>query len=320
MLGAAAATNRYTGIPPSILVRTPYRGQHAQLTQGLSEYCKGKVKASTIDAAQGQEADLVIISFVRANATGIAGFTNDAKRLNVAIARAKAGVVIIGHLATSLAASTSGFAPLLYELGKQGAIYDYHTEEEEHPMLKMTDEVFRRNEAEFPPDAADKQRRRKQEGKDRASHTDTMYDTRRAPDRSSTRWRKPEGTSSHSQGPPPSCLPCHTSAPCDNKSNITTTPLPTTLLTGIASRGPGKTSSQRQEYQLTPATSFSAPCSSRCDTPSAWSRLSTQTNRAISTTADPTVKRNGTATNARDTRSSQARQRQEWRGSQDTVR
>ena len=93
----------------------------------------------------------------------------------------EAGVVIAGHLVTSMVASTSGFGPLLYELRKQGAIYDYHAEEE-HPVLEMMDEVFRRSEAEFPPDAADQQRRRKQEGKDRASHTDITYDTKRAPD------------------------------------------------------------------------------------------------------------------------------------------
>ena len=49
-------------------------------------------------------------------------------------------------------------------------------------MLETTDEIFRRSEAEFPPDPADEQRRRKQEGKDRASHTDNTYDTKRAPD------------------------------------------------------------------------------------------------------------------------------------------
>ena len=36
------------------------------------------------------------------------------------------------------------------------------------------------------------------------------------------------------------------------------TSFPTTSQTGIASHGPGRTSSQRQEYQLTQATSFSA--------------------------------------------------------------
>ena len=114
--------------PPTVLVLTPYRGQHTLLTRQLAKYDHGQVQVSTIDAAQGQEADLVIISFVRANATGSVGFTDDAKRLNVAITRAKAGVVVVGHLATSLAASTSRFGSLLYELRRQGAIYEYQHE------------------------------------------------------------------------------------------------------------------------------------------------------------------------------------------------
>ena len=89
---------------PTVLVLTPYRGQHTLLTERLSKYGNSRVEVSTIDAAQGQEADLVIISLVRANATASVGFTDDAKRLNVAITRAKAGVVIVGHLATTLAA------------------------------------------------------------------------------------------------------------------------------------------------------------------------------------------------------------------------
>ena len=98
------------------------------LTQKLSKYGNSKLVVSTIDAAQGQEADLVIISLVRANATGSVGFTDDAKRLNVAITRAKAGVVIVGHLATTLAAGTSGISTLLHELHQQAAVFQYAPE------------------------------------------------------------------------------------------------------------------------------------------------------------------------------------------------
>ena len=49
-------------------------------------------------------------------------------------------------------------------------------------MLETTDEIFRRSEAQFSADKAEEQRRRKQEGKDRASHTDNTYDTKRAPE------------------------------------------------------------------------------------------------------------------------------------------
>ena len=172
-------TRQYTGIPPSILVLTPYRGQQTLLTQQLAKYNNWKVKVSTIDAAQGQEADLLITSFVIANETGIAGFTDDAKRLNVAIARAKAAVVIVGHLATSLAAPTSGFSPLLYELRQQRNIYDYHPEEAQ-PMQVMTEAIFKKTEVAFPADTTSEQRRRKEEGKARAAQQSSAYDTPRA--------------------------------------------------------------------------------------------------------------------------------------------
>ena len=78
------------GGAPTVLVLTPYRGQHALLSHMLAKYQNQRIQVSTIDAAQGQEADLVIITFVRANATGSVGFIDDAKRLGVAITRAKA--------------------------------------------------------------------------------------------------------------------------------------------------------------------------------------------------------------------------------------
>ena len=121
----------------------------------------------------------MIISFVRANAIGSVGFTDDAKRFNVATARAKAGVIIVGHLATSLAASTSGFGSLLYELRMQGAICEYQDGNTNPPMVMMSKEDFKKYEEEFPADTAEEQRRRKREGKDRASHGDA-YDTERA--------------------------------------------------------------------------------------------------------------------------------------------
>lgn len=76
-----------------IAILTPYRGQVA-LIEGLlrkitySMYAKNVV-VSSIDAYQGREADVVIFTTVRSNKKGNLGFVNDARRLNVAITRAK---------------------------------------------------------------------------------------------------------------------------------------------------------------------------------------------------------------------------------------
>ena len=52
------------------------------------------IQISTVDAFQGNEKDLVILSTVRSN--GI-GFTADPRRLNVAITRAKSQLIIVGN-------------------------------------------------------------------------------------------------------------------------------------------------------------------------------------------------------------------------------
>ena len=147
--------------PPStkILVLSPYRAQVDLLTSRLKRTQRENISVSTVDAAQGQEADLVIISFVRANSGGKVGFTDDARRLNVAISRAKAGVVIIGHLATSLAASRSGFITLLRNLKQQGSIYEYKAVDSHERMRCMSNKDYDKIQ-EITPVAEHKPKRR----------------------------------------------------------------------------------------------------------------------------------------------------------------
>lgn len=54
----------------------------------------------TVDGFQGQERDVILISLVRANATGQIGFLNDLRRMNVAITRARMKLIIMGDAPT----------------------------------------------------------------------------------------------------------------------------------------------------------------------------------------------------------------------------
>jgi superfamily I DNA and/or RNA helicase len=75
-----------------IAVITPYRAQCKLLKTCLGDIENCEI--STIDAYQGQEADILFFSFVRT--TGTAIFYAEDRRLNVAISRAKNAVFLVG--------------------------------------------------------------------------------------------------------------------------------------------------------------------------------------------------------------------------------
>ena len=88
--------------PHQIGVITPYEGQRSYVVQytmfngTMSHKLYEQLEVASVDAFQGREKDFIILSCTRSNEHQGIGFLNDARRLNVALTRAKYGVIIIG--------------------------------------------------------------------------------------------------------------------------------------------------------------------------------------------------------------------------------
>ncbi|GEQ66483.1 hypothetical protein JCM33374_g146 [Metschnikowia sp. JCM 33374] len=91
--------------PDQIGVITPYEGQRAYIAHYMqlntsiaskrAQY--EEVEIQSVDAFQGREKDFIILSCVRANEDRSIGFLSDPRRLNVALTRAKYGMVVLGN-------------------------------------------------------------------------------------------------------------------------------------------------------------------------------------------------------------------------------
>lgn len=86
--------------PPSIFVVVPHRAQRASLQALLvkEKYQNLTLKADTVDRMQGQEAEIVIISYLFLDALQVsqeASFLFDRRRINVSISRAQSCCIFV---------------------------------------------------------------------------------------------------------------------------------------------------------------------------------------------------------------------------------
>jgi len=89
--------------PEQIGIITPYEGQrayqvqHMQYNGSLNKKLYMEIEVASVDAFQGREKDFILLSCVRSNEHQGIGFLNDPRRLNVALTRARYGVIIVGN-------------------------------------------------------------------------------------------------------------------------------------------------------------------------------------------------------------------------------
>ncbi|MGV3525349.1 MAG: AAA domain-containing protein [Candidatus Sericytochromatia bacterium] len=110
--------------PVTIGVIAPYRRQVEALRAGLQLTLPAgtRLEVETVDSFQGQERDVICLSFVRSNEAGEIGFLSDLRRTNVAMTRARSKLLLIGDTATL------GSHPFYRELQEQvEAVDGYHS-------------------------------------------------------------------------------------------------------------------------------------------------------------------------------------------------
>jgi len=128
----------------SIALLTPYRAQLAALRSALASEPRAQSDAaaarvaldvSTVDGFQGREADVVIVTCVRAQAGGAAaqsdrgssqysriGFLADVRRMNVVLTRARRAMWVVCHAATL--AGSEEWRPLLEHAAARGVLLE----------------------------------------------------------------------------------------------------------------------------------------------------------------------------------------------------
>ena len=106
-----------------VAVIAMYQDQVTQLRRELRQVNLPGLAIDTVDAFEGEEADVVILSLVRSNEAERIGFLKKAQRLNVAISRAKQLLVVVGDIETMTGREGQElYRPLLEHVEREGRV------------------------------------------------------------------------------------------------------------------------------------------------------------------------------------------------------
>lgn len=81
--------------PEDIGIISPYAGQVRLIRTMIDGEIEG-LEVKSVDGYQGREKEIIVLSTVRANEAGKVGFLSNYRRLNVALTRAKRGLIVVG--------------------------------------------------------------------------------------------------------------------------------------------------------------------------------------------------------------------------------
>lgn len=110
-----------------VAILTTYKEQLMKIKELLKEEAMlKKIQVATVDSFQGEQSDIVLVSFVRSNLNSQIGFLKTPNRVNAALSRARKGLYCIGNFGNMANARIKGehfpWREMVKQLKKQHAI------------------------------------------------------------------------------------------------------------------------------------------------------------------------------------------------------